>query len=76
MGDFNINILNYDSDKDAADVFVDTISASLLYPTINTPTWITVALKTIIDNYNIFYNDFTKKFMCGNITTSFLDHLT
>ena len=38
MGDFNINILNYDSDKDAADVFVDTISASLLYPTINTPT--------------------------------------
>ena len=38
MGDFNINILNYDSNKDAADFLVDTISASLLYPAINTPT--------------------------------------
>ena len=35
MGDFNINILNCDSDKDTAD-FVDTIYASLLYPTFNT----------------------------------------
>ena len=37
MDDFNINILNSDSDKDTAD-FVDTIYASSQYPTINTPT--------------------------------------
>ena len=37
MGDFNINILNCDSDKDTAD-FIDTIYASLLYPSINIPT--------------------------------------
>ena len=36
MSDFKINILNCDSDKDTAD-FVDTIYASLLYPTIYTP---------------------------------------
>ena len=33
-GDFNMNILNFDSDKDTAD-FTDTIYSSLLYPTMN-----------------------------------------
>ena len=37
MVDFNINILNYDSDKDTSD-FLDTMYASSSYPTINTPT--------------------------------------
>ena len=58
MGDFNINILNCDSDKDTAD-FVDTIYVSSLYPTINTPTRITATAKILVDN--ILYNDFTKK---------------
>ena len=41
IGDFNINILNCDSDKDTTD-FVDTIyDIALLYPTINSPTRIT-----------------------------------
>ena len=57
MGDFNINILNCDSDKDATD-FIDTVYAFSFYPTINTPKRITAPLKTLIDN--IFYN-FTKK---------------
>ena len=56
MGDFNINLLNYDSDKDTT-YFVDTMYASSFYPTINTPTRITATSKTLIDN--IFYNDFT-----------------
>ena len=73
MGDFNINILNCDLDKDTAD-FVDTIYASLLYPTVNTPTPITATSKTLIDN--IFYNDFTTKITAGNIATSISDHLT
>ena len=70
MGDFNI--LNCDSDKDTAD-FVDTIYASLLYPTISAPTGITATSKTLMDN--IFHNDFTKKITAGNIATSISDHL-
>ena len=73
MGDFNVNIPNHDSDKDTTD-FVDTMSASSLYPTINTPTRITATSKTLI--VNIFYNDFTKNVVAGNITTSISDHLT
>ena len=73
MSDFKINILNCDSDKDTAD-FVDTIYASLLYPTIYTPIWITATSKTLIDN--IFYNGLTKTFTVGNIATSISDHLT
>ena len=72
MGDFNINILNCDSDKDAAD-FVDTIYALSLYPTLNTPTRITATSRSLIDN--IFCNDFTKKITAGNIATSISDHL-
>ena len=72
-GDFNINILKCDSDKDTAD-FVDTIYASSLYPTINTPTRITATSKTLIDN--LFYNDFTTKITAGNMATSISDHLT
>ena len=47
--------------------------ASSLYPTINTPTRITAASKTLID---IFYNDFTKKISARNILISISDHLT
>ena len=67
MGDFNINILNCDSDKDTAD-FVDTIYASSLNRTINTPTRITATSKTLIDN--IFYNDFTRKITARNLASS------
>ena len=49
MGDFNINILNCDSDEDTSD-FIDTMYASSLYPTINTPTRTTPTSKTLIDN--------------------------
>ena len=73
MGDFNINILNCDSDKDTTD-FIDNMYASSLYPTINTSTGITAISKTLIDN--IFYNNFTKKISAGNILTSISDHLT
>ena len=50
MVDFNINMLNCDSDKDTTD-FIGTIYASSLYPTNNTPTRITATSKTLIDNY-------------------------
>ena len=49
MDDFDIHILNCDSDKDTVD-FLDTFYASSLYPTINTPTQITTISKALIDN--------------------------
>ena len=48
MGDYNINILNCNSDNKISD-FLDTVYASSFYPTFNTPTCITVASKTLID---------------------------
>ena len=73
MGDFNVNILNCENDKDTSE-FIDLMYASLFYPTINIPTRITSTSKTLIDN--LFYNCFTKDVMSGNITTSISDHLT
>ena len=73
MGDFNINTLNCDLDKDTAD-FVDTIYVSSIYPTINTPTRITVTWKTLI--VKMLYNDFTKKYTAGNTATSMSNHVT
>ena len=37
MGDFNINILNCNSDRDTSS-FIDTIYSNSFYPTINIPT--------------------------------------
>ena len=69
MGD----ILNCNSDNENSD-FNDTMYASSFYPTINTPTQITSASKTLIGS--IFYNTFTKSILVGNIATSISDHLT
>ena len=52
MGDYNINILNCNSDNETSD-FIDAMHASSFYPTINTQLGL-----TLIDN--IFYNTFTK----------------
>ena len=60
MGDYNINILNSNSDNETSD-FVDTMYASSFYPTINTPTRTTATSKTLTD---------------GNVATSIPDHLT
>ena len=46
--------------------------ASSFYPTINTPTWITVTSKILIDN--VFYNTFTQNILVGNVATSISDH--
>ena len=73
MGNFSMNILNCNSDKEITD-FVGAIYASSLYSTSNTPTRITAASKALI--HIIFYNDLTKKSTAGKITTSISDHLT
>ena len=68
MGDYNINILNCNSDNETSD-FINTMYSSCFYPTINTPTWITATSKTLIDN--IFYNTFTKNILASNVHSYF-----
>ena len=58
-GDFNINNLNRDPDRNTSS-FIDTIYSDSLYPTTNIPTRITNTSKTLIDN--ILYNIITKVF--------------
>ena len=54
LGDFNLNILNYDSHSATAE-FLDTLYAYATLPLINRPTRITQSSATAIDN--IFTND-------------------
>ena len=72
MGDFNINILNCNSDRDKSS-FIDTVCSNSFYPTMNIPTQITSTSKTLIDN--ILYNTITKSISAGNIVISISDHL-
>ena len=48
MGNFNINILNCDSDRDISS-FIDTISSNFFCPTINIATQIICTSKILID---------------------------
>ena len=72
MGDFNINLLNCNTDKDISD-YIDTLYSHSFCPTINSPTRITPTSKMLIDN--IFYNNASNNIISGNITTSIFDHL-
>ena len=71
MGDFNINLLNYD-DKNIAD-FLNTMFSYSYLPFINTPTRVTGHSKTLINN--IFYNKPMLNITAGNIISVISDHL-
>ena len=70
MGDFNINLLNYD-DKNIAN-FLNTMFSYSYLPFINTPTRVTGHSKTLIDN--IFYNKPMLNITAGNISLALLSH--
>ena len=70
MGDFNINLLNYD-DKNTANFFDTKFSYSYL-PFINTLTRVTGHSKTLIDN--IFYNKPMLNITAGKISSVISDH--
>ena len=59
LGDFNISLLNYESDRHT--------------PNIKLPTRITPRSKMLIDN--IFYNNFNESIISGNFITDISDHL-
>lgn len=71
MGDFNIDLLKYDSNKDST-TFLDTMYTSFLLPYITIPTRVTTHSKTLIDN--IFSNNIEEGLTSGNIITTISDH--
>ena len=71
MGDFNINILQYDSNKDSQE-FLDKMHSNFLLPYIFSPSRVTSRSQTLIDN--IFSNKIEVKRSSGNITTTISDH--
>ena len=73
MGDFNINLLNYESNESVAD-FLDTMCAHGFLPCISGPTRLTPHSKTLIDN--IFYSGISNDIQSGNILTNISDHLS
>ena len=73
MGDFNINLLHCNTDKDTSD-YKDTLYSHSFYPTIHSRARITPTSKTLIDN--VFYNNASNNIISGNIATSISDHLT
>ena len=54
MGDFNINLLNYDTHQETRN-YVDTMFSNACIPLISRPTRITPTTATLIDN--IYSND-------------------
>jgi hypothetical protein len=64
MGDFNINLLNYDSHS-STDNFINTMGSHFFHPHILQPTRITDHSATLIDN--IFFNSVTHHTISGNI---------
>ena len=71
MGDFNIDLLKYDSENSSSD-FYDLISSYGYRPLIMQPTRVTSHSATLIDN--IFINDLETQSIGGNITASVSDH--
>ena len=72
MGDFNINILNYDCSPDTS-TFLNNMCSSALFPYITQPTRVSSKSKTIIDN--IFINFDSDDLISGNLTVSISDHM-
>ena len=73
MGDFNINLLGYESDSETND-FINIMVSHYLLPYILHPTRVTDLSATIIDN--IFSNVCEFKTISGNIMVQLADHFT
>ena len=71
MGDFNIDLLQYDS-HNPTNVFINSLISHSFLPYIHQPTRVTDHSDTIIDN--IFSNITEYETMSENITTMVADH--
>ena len=72
MGDFNIDLLKYETNNNSSE-FLDIIYSSSLIPRLTSPTRISPRSKTLIDN--IFTTDTYDETIAGNLMTSISDHL-
>ena len=72
LGDFNINLLNYNDHQPTND-FLDSLVSNTFIPYILHPARITSHSKILIDN--IFSNFTSPKIISGNITATIYDHL-
>ena len=72
LGDFNIDLLNY-NDHQPTNEFLDSLASNSFLPYILQPTRLTSHSKTLIDN--IFSNVISYEVISGNITATISDHL-
>ena len=72
LGDFNINLPNYNDHQPTND-FLDSLASNSFIPYILHPTRITSHSKTLMDN--IFSNFISPEIISGNITATTSDHL-
>ena len=71
MGDFNINLLNYESNRETAD-FLNNMHSNSIVLYITLPTHITPRSKTLFDN--IFFNEINEAAISGNLIPDISDH--
>ena len=71
MGNFNIDILKYDTNSNSA-IFLDNMYENLLLLYVTLPTRVTPRSQTLTDN--IFSNIIEEDIISGNITTTISDH--
>ena len=71
IGDFNIDLLKYDTNSDCSD-FLDAMYDNFLLPHIGVPSRVTSHSKTLIDN--IFSNTIEDGSISGNLVTATSDH--
>ena len=70
-GDFNIDILKYDTNKDSEE-FLNKMYTNFLLPYITSPSRVTPRSQTLIDN--LFSNIIEEGLNSGNLTTTISDH--
>ena len=70
-GDFNVDLLKANSNKDFAE-YLDILSSYDFLPHIILPTRVTDISSTVIDN--IFFNSIEYNIVSGNLTSSISDH--
>ena len=73
MGDFNIDLLKYDSCKYSKE-FLNSLNSCTFFPTITKPTRVYGNSATLIDN--IFLNNLEYSFVSGNIVSNINDNFS
>ena len=72
IGDFNVNLFNY-NEHNQTNEFLDSLTSNSLIPLILQPTRTTSHSNTLIDN--IFANGIDPDILSGNLTATISDHL-